>query len=49
MRCAIGHDVIKQGDAGDNFFVVDGGQYHVLLSQVDNGKTPVHTYEAGGE
>jgi CRP-like cAMP-binding protein/serine/threonine protein kinase len=37
--------VIAQGDMGDNFYVVDSGEYSVLLKQ--KGYEPVHFYTAG--
>ena len=40
-----GQSVIKQGDVGDNFYVVESGEYEVYLKQ--KGEMPVHTYKAG--
>ena len=45
MHCKPGQVVIQQGDLGDNFYVVDTGEYEVLLKAV--GETPVHTYHSG--
>ncbi|XP_056634662.1 cAMP-dependent protein kinase type II regulatory subunit isoform X1 [Diorhabda sublineata] len=41
--------VIKQGDDGDNFYVIQSGTYHVFVSP-DPSKEPnhIHTYEDSG-
>lgn len=41
--------VIRQGDDGDNFYVIQNGTYHVLVS-TDNSPEPkhIHTYEDSG-
>ena len=41
-----GEPVIRQGEQGDNFYVVDSGEYDVFLEQA--GTQPVHAYKAGG-
>ena len=41
-----GEMIIRQGDAGDHFFIVRTGEYAVLLKQ--KGDTPVHKYKPGG-
>ena len=43
VHCQPGQIVIQQGDVGDNFYVVDSGEYSVLLKQ--NGNQPVRTKE----
>jgi cAMP-dependent protein kinase regulator len=44
-KCKPGEHVIVQGDAGDNFYVVDSGEYAVILKQ--KGPSPVHFYKTG--
>ena len=44
MKFQPGDVVIRQGDVGDNLYVVDSGEYSVFLSQV--GDKPVHHYKA---
>ena len=41
-----GEMVIQQEDEGSDFFVVQSGEYSVLLKQV--GEEPVHRYHSGG-
>jgi cAMP-dependent protein kinase regulator len=42
----VGDLVIKQGDKGDKWYVIDSGEYDVLLKQ--KGEDPVHRYMGGG-
>ena len=46
MKFQSGDTVIKQGDVGDNFYVVESGSYSVYLSQA--GAEPVAAYYGGG-
>ena len=41
-----GEAIIKQGDAGDYFYVVDSGIFSVTLNGVNDGKPVLH-YESG--
>eukprot|EP00854_Cymbomonas_tetramitiformis_P015862 gene15862-18812_t len=43
-----GDEVIKQGDPGDNFYVVSSGKYHVYIGKGDGEPAKVHTYSQGG-
>jgi len=45
VECQPAQVVIAQGDLGDNFYVVESGEYSVLLKQ--RGYTPVHYYHRG--
>jgi len=45
VPCEPGKVVIAQGDVGDNFYIVDTGEYEVYLKQA--GDKAVHTYKAG--
>lgn len=45
-QAAVGDMVIRQGDAGNHYFVVRSGEFAVLLKQ--KGDTPVHKYRPGG-
>lgn len=45
VKCAANTDVIIQGDVGDNFYVVDSGEYQAWIKQVPN--KPVKEYVAG--
>ena len=42
-----GEVVIRQGDEGNDYFVVRSGEYSVLIAKL--GDAPVHTYHAGGK
>ena len=42
--CVAGQVVIEQGDVGNNFYIVDSGEYEVLLKQT--GERRLHTYRA---
>ncbi|KAH3840449.1 cAMP-dependent protein kinase type II regulatory subunit-like [Dreissena polymorpha] len=42
-----GDYVIRQGDDGDNFYVIDSGQYDVLVT-VNGEEKRVHTFEGKG-
>lgn len=44
-RCKPGEHVIVQGDDGDNMYMVESGEYAVILKQ--KGPAPVHFYKAG--
>lgn len=46
--CGPGDVVIKQGDKGDYFYVVQSGEYDVLVAQGDNPPQVVHTYTVKG-
>ena len=46
VDCTDGQVVIEQDDHGDNFYVVDSGEFAVLIRAV--GDKPVHHYSAGG-
>ena len=41
-----GDMIIRQGEKGDNYYVVDSGEYDVLLKQ--KGDEPVHRYVGSG-
>lgn len=43
-----GEVVIKQGDAGDLFYVVESGEYSVLIAQGDKGEVEVMQYSTAG-
>ena len=45
-KASAGEVIINQGDAGDNFYVVDSGIYAVTLAGVNDGK-PVLRYDTG--
>lgn len=40
--------LIRQGDEGDNFYVVDVGDYDVLIDQPDGSRKKVFTYKDAG-
>ena len=46
VDCAEGQVVIEQDDVGDNFYVIESGEFAVLIRAV--GDKPVHRYTAGG-
>jgi len=43
-----GEDVIKQGEEGDNFYIVDEGTFDVFVQRGDAPPGKVHEYRAGG-
>ena len=43
-----GEEVIKQGDDGDNFYVIELGTYDVLVNTRDLEQTKVHTFHDSG-
>eukprot|EP00735_Rhodelphis_limneticus_P003564 TRINITY_DN1504_c0_g1::TRINITY_DN1504_c0_g1_i1::g.28227::m.28227 TRINITY_DN1504_c0_g1::TRINITY_DN1504_c0_g1_i1::g.28227 ORF type:complete len:337 (-),score=102.05,sp/P31320/KAPR_BLAEM/45.89/9e-79,cNMP_binding/PF00027.24/5.2e+03,cNMP_binding/PF00027.24/4.5e-21,cNMP_binding/PF00027.24/9e-18,SH2_2/PF14633.1/0.94,SH2_2/PF14633.1/1.6e+02 TRINITY_DN1504_c0_g1_i1:851-1861(-) len=45
-KVTAGEIVIKQGDPGDNFYVIDSGEYDVYVRNVNDGK-PVFHYVPG--
>jgi len=45
---AAGEAVIRQGDEGDNFYVVDDGEFDVFVSKADAAPRLVTSYAAGG-
>ena len=49
VKAKRGTDVIKQGDKGDNVYIVESGRYEVFLEQVGGGARPVHAYEQPGD
>ncbi|KAK4885113.1 hypothetical protein RN001_001384 [Aquatica leii] len=40
--------VIKQGDDGDNFYVIESGVYHALVADAGQEPKHIHTYENSG-
>ena len=51
VPCAEGKVVIAQGDVGDNFYIVDSGEYEVFLKQKGDEKArppPEGRRRAGG-
>tara|TARA_B110001452_G_scaffold35422_2_gene27255 strand:- start:231 stop:4754 length:4524 start_codon:yes stop_codon:yes gene_type:complete len=44
-----GTDVIKQGDKGDNVYIVESGRYEVFLEQFGGGTKAVHAYQQPGD
>jgi cAMP-dependent protein kinase regulator len=40
--------LIKQGDEGDNFYVIDSGDYDVFIDQPDGPPKKVFTYKSSG-
>jgi len=45
VSCEPGMVVIAQGDVGDNFYIVESGEYEVFLKQTGDEK--VHAYTSG--
>lgn len=43
-----GDDIIKQGDDGDNFYVIDSGTFEAYVTDADGNNHLVHTYENKG-
>ncbi|KAL4131017.1 hypothetical protein QTP88_008377 [Uroleucon formosanum] len=43
-----GDDIIKQGDDGDNFYVIDRGTFEAYVTDADGNDRLVHTYEHKG-
>mmetsp|Transcript_1816 Transcript_1816/g.3734 ORF Transcript_1816/g.3734 Transcript_1816/m.3734 type:complete len:406 (-) Transcript_1816:142-1359(-) len=43
----VGEDVIVQGDIGDIFYLVEGGEVDVYIKKGGAEETKVHTYKAG--
>merc|ERR1719161_688194 len=44
---AIGQEVIKQGDEGDNFYIVDEGQFDVFVKRSEGDAFKVLEYSPG--
>ena len=53
IQIKAGEYVIKQGDVGDKFYVIDKGRFEVRVKAIDddeeNGGNVVHVYEASHE
>ncbi|KAI8419974.1 hypothetical protein MSG28_008579 [Choristoneura fumiferana] len=47
-RAEPGEYVIRQGDDGDNFYVIENGMFDVLVTGEDGIEKVVHTYEGSG-
>ncbi|KPJ09616.1 cAMP-dependent protein kinase type II regulatory subunit [Papilio machaon] len=47
-RAEPGEYVIRQGDDGDNFYVIENGVFDVLVNGDDGIEKVVHTYEGSG-
>lgn len=47
VRVTAGEDIIKQGDQGDYFYVLDSGEFDVYVNGV-NDNNPVLRYKQGG-
>ncbi|XP_067003176.1 cAMP-dependent protein kinase type II regulatory subunit [Anabrus simplex] len=43
-----GEYIIKQGDDGDNFYVIESGDYHAYVSTDGQEAKHIHTYEGKG-
>lgn len=43
-----GELVIKQGDDGDNFYVIESGKFHALVGEPGQEPKHIHTYENSG-
>ncbi|XP_037961750.1 cAMP-dependent protein kinase type II regulatory subunit isoform X2 [Plutella xylostella] len=47
-RSEPGEYIIRQGDDGDNFYVIENGVFDVLVAGEDGVEKVVHTYEGSG-
>jgi len=45
VDCEAGDPIIKEGEEGDHFYMVDSGKYEVFLKSV--GTSPIKTYSTG--